>query len=179
MDVQLRRDLQGRCARVREILIDVLGRGDIDDRPLSAVGGGDPGIRRLIARAITIAFPDLDPPWTEEDVHPDSTLGSLCNEIDGRSAPKFLETASSAFEREEPLGVRARVRAILQDRLGRDDVEERPIGEIGGDDPNVRRLIARDIRIAFPDLNPPWTTEDVTAESTLDSLANEVDGRSL
>jgi hypothetical protein len=66
----------------------------------------------------------------------------------------------------------------LVDQLGHDDVDVRPLGEIGGQDAGVRRLIARDISIEFPSLNPPWTEADVTAANTLGSLVNEIDRRS-
>jgi hypothetical protein len=85
----------------------------------------------------------------------------------------------AAQELRSPMGgqVRATILSILQKHLRRSDVEDRPLGEIGGDDPGIRRLIARDILRAYPDLTPPWTVDDVTADSTLDSLANDVDGR--
>jgi hypothetical protein len=76
--------------------------------------------------------------------------------------------------------VRDRVRAILVKNLGHSDVETRPLGEIGGKDPGVRRLIARDIRTKeeWKDvLNPPWQDSDVKESSTLGSLANEIDLR--
>jgi len=71
------------------------------------------------------------------------------------------------------------VRAILQRRLSIPEVDEIALGDAGGFDPGVRKRIANDIARRWPDLKPEWSLADVTPESTLASLVNEIDGRSL
>jgi hypothetical protein len=79
----------------------------------------------------------------------------------------------------EPPSLWEQVRAILRRRLGRMEVDETSLREAGGADPGLRRRIANDISRQWPDLRPRWTAADVTPESTLASLVNEIDGRSL
>jgi hypothetical protein len=79
----------------------------------------------------------------------------------------------------EPPSLWEQVRAILRRRLGRMEVDEVALCEAGGADPSVRRRIANDISRQWPDLRPRWSEADVSPESTLASLVNEIDGRSL
>lgn len=94
-----------------------------------------------------------------------------------RTVARLAETFSREIATFAGGSVRQRVRAILVDVLGHQEVDSRPLAEIGGKDPGVRRLIARDIRLQWSALNPPWTDGDVTEASTLRSLSDEVDRR--
>jgi hypothetical protein len=67
------------------------------------------------------------------------------------------------------------VRGILVRRFGPREVDARPLGELV--DARTLRLVAGDIAQRFPQLDPPWTAEDVRPDSTLASLVNDIDGR--
>lgn len=73
--------------------------------------------------------------------------------------------------------VTAEIRAILRRRLNRDQVDELPLKDMGGDDAGVRRGIARDIALRWTRLRPPFTAADVAAADTLSSLAHKVNER--
>lgn len=58
-----------------------------DDRKLKDMGGGDGGVRILIAHDVDRAFPDLNPRFIPEDVSSEDTLGTLA----ARVAERFSE----------------------------------------------------------------------------------------
>lgn len=66
-----------------------------------------------------------------------------------------------------------RVRLILVSVLERQDVDYKQLGLLGADRSKLE-LIARQIRLNFPELFPPWTPADVTQRSTLRTLVNEI-----
>jgi len=69
--------------QVRAILARRLGRRDFDGQPLGELA--DAKLRQLLTDDIARSWSHLDPPWTVEDLAPESTLASIVNEIDGRT----------------------------------------------------------------------------------------------
>lgn len=70
--------------RVRGVLADVLGRGDVEGRPLREIGGAAAEARRLVAQELALEFPRSQPPFRPGDVTPEQTLDELVVEVQGR-----------------------------------------------------------------------------------------------
>jgi hypothetical protein len=105
--------------------------------------------------------------------------------VGGHDAMHFERAVNNAFSMARRATAAAgetpslwdQVRAILARRLGRTDVDEATLAEIGGADLGVRSQIARDIATQWPNLIPAWSPEAVMPESTLPLLVDEIDRR--
>lgn len=85
--------------------------------------------------------------------------------------------ATAAVEaRTRPGTILQRVRAILVEVLNRDDVDEAPLRDIGGDEPH-RNMIVEELNSEFPRSRPSFGYGEVKASHTLDTLTMEVEGR--
>ncbi|MBB4637497.1 DUF4257 domain-containing protein [Longimicrobium terrae] len=87
-----------------------------------------------------------------------------------RSTTEILASARS----ERTGSITAAVRAILVRVLNHHDVDTRKLKDLGGADPGIRRRIAHEIAQTWPNLNPPFMEEHVTADSTLSTLSRDV-----
>jgi hypothetical protein len=95
---------------------------------------------------------------------------SLLDTFAERSTAEILASARAETTR----SITAAVRAILVRVLNRNDVDTRKLKDLGGNDPGIRRRIAHEIAQTWPNLNPPFMEEHVTADSTLSTLSRDV-----
>lgn len=169
---------------IRDTLQDRLNRANVDHGTLGALGA-DRNLCRVIAQDITSHFPTLILPFDADDVTQHSTIDTLVNAVRARlDSGAAFQGADENGRTGEPSevaavlapvagGIRDTIRAILRDRLNRQNVDSGSIGTLGGDE-NVARMIERDIARAFPNLSPPL---QVRVSHTLNALVNEVRGR--
>ncbi|HEX8275226.1 MAG TPA: DUF4257 domain-containing protein [Longimicrobiaceae bacterium] len=106
----------------------------------------------------------------------------------GAAQLRVLEALADQFSREIAMfaasprtrragTVRERVRAVLEEVLGRDDVEGLPLRELAGHGRAALRAVADELAVEFPRAQPPVRPGDVKPGHTLDTLAAEIQGR--
>lgn len=128
------------------------------------------GLRQAVFAAHAADFRQRDPQLDRTDVHDTMNFERAVN-----NAFSMARRATAAAG--ETPSLWDQVRAILTRRLGRTDVDDATLAEIGGADLEVRSQIARDIANQWPNLVPTWSPEAVVPESTLPSLVDEIDRR--
>jgi hypothetical protein len=74
-----------------------------------------------------------------------------------------------------PTSMWEQMRSILHRRLGDRDLDTRPLTEFA--DRRIRELVAADVGRHWPHLSPQMTPDELSGESTLASIVNEIDGR--
>lgn len=76
-----------------------------------------------------------------------------------------------------PASIWEQVHTLIARRVGRRDLDGRPLGDLADD--RVRHQIADDIDAQWPSLTPRWTAEDLPPDTTLESIVDEIDRRTL